>query len=679
MPPVTSPAERAPTAPRRRRAWPRLVALALSAPLILSGCLSLTDPAPSPTTIAVPSADPSAEARQDGTLVVMAPDPVTRLLPPASNPTEALLIDLLYDPLYRLDEHLRPVPVVASALPEVTGNGLTWRIPIREGARFHNGQTIRPADVAFSLRLAASPTCPLGRELCEAIGGHMAANPEVRSSSVVVTLDEPYSPFLAEGLAQLPIVSEDVVKRSTSELIGAAERLESDRPDEVVRRIADAQLDDRCITDDPPDGCLLSDHRKELEDILRRARVGLPPRVAFTDETGLFDENAYAGALLDRLFALGQVFGTEAADRQAAALPLLDVSATPLGGGAFRLDRVADDGARFVLAANRDRAGGRPGVDKIEVLIERDPAVSATRLLTGEADWVLQVGPEQIRTLDGVPGVRIAERPLPVQRGILFNVRPKRVYFDAAARRAFGLCLDRETLATQLDADRPVARDPYRSASWARPEVPAATRDVATATKTLDAAGWRPGSDGIRVKDGVRLASTIAIRPSRADLLAFGYGAAEQLAECGIELTVVELDLTGDTMLDQLRWPNDFDTLLLARQLGTDPDTDVVAFESSRKTTEKNQADANAGGFTSELADHLIADARTSLDEADRTAAYAELQGLLDENAPYWPLWYDSAVSAVSSRVRDGVGMIDPSLERFAWDVGRWSVTAPTS
>ena len=513
MPPVTSPAERAPTAPRPRRAWPRLVALALSAPLILSGCLSLTDPAPSPTTIAVPSADPSAEARQDGTLVVMAPDPVTRLLPPASNPTEALLIDLLYDPLYRLDERLRPVPVVASALPEVTGNGLTWRIPIREGARFHNGQTIRPADVAFSLRLAASPTCPLGRELCEAIGGHMAANPEVRSSAVVVTLDEPYSPFLAEGLAQLPIVSEDVVKRSTSELIGAAERLESDRPDEVVRRIADAQLDDRCITDDPPDGCLLSDHRKELEDILRRARVGLPPRVAFTDETGLFDENAYAGALLDRLFALGQVFGTEAADRQAAALPLLDVSATPLGGGAFRLDRVADDGARFELAANRDRAGGRPGVDKIEVLVERDPAVSATRLLTGEADWVLQVGPEQVRTLDGVPGVRIAERPLPVQRGILFNVRPKRVYFDAAARRAFGLCLDRETLATQLDADRPVARDPYRSASWARPEVPAATRDVATATKTLDAAGWRPGPDGIRVKDGVRLASTIADPP----------------------------------------------------------------------------------------------------------------------------------------------------------------------
>jgi ABC-type transport system substrate-binding protein len=653
--------------------------LALSAPLVLAGCLSLADPSPSPTSTVAPTPGPSAEARTDGTLVVMAPDPVTRLLPPAGNPSEALLVDLLYDPLYRLDEQLQPVPVIASALPDVSDDGLTWRIPIRDGARFHTGQTIRPADVAFSLRLAGSPTCPLGRELCEAIGGHMAGPPDVRSSAVVLTLDEPFSPFLAEGLAQLPILSEDVVKTATADLISAADRLSADRPGDVVARITDAQLEDRCIAEDPPEGCLLIDHRQELENVLKRARVSLPPRAAFTDETGLFDENAYAGALLDRLFALDQVFGTEQADRQAAALPLVDSSVTPLGAGPFRLDRISDDGARYVLAANRDRAGGRPGLDGVELVIERDPAVSATRLLTGEADWILQVGAQQVRTLGDDPSVRIGERALPVQRGILFNVRPDRVYFDATARRAFALCLDRETLATQLDDERPVARDPYRSASWAHPDVPAGARDVAAATAALDAAGWQPGADGIRMRDGVRLASSIAVRPSRADLLAFGYAAAEQLAECGIGLTVEELDLTGDTMLDQLRWPNDFDTLLLARQLGSDPDSDVIAFESSRRTSEQNQADANAGGFTSELADHLIADARRTLDEAERTTAYAELQGLLEENVPYWPLWYDSAVSALSSRVTDEAGTIDPSRERFDWDVGRWSISAPGS
>ena len=51
------------------------------------------------------------------------------------------------------------------------------------------------------------------------------------------------------------------------------------------------------------------------------------------------------------------------------------------------------------------------------------------------------------------------------------------------------------------------------------------------------------------------------------------------------------------------------------------------------------------------------------------SAAYAELQGLLEENVPYWPLWYDSAVSAISSRVTDEAG-IDRPVAR-ALRVGR--------
>ena len=110
------------------------------------------------------------------------------------------------------------------------------------------------------------------------------------------------------------------------------------------------------------------------------------------------------------------------------------------------------------------------------------------------------------------------------------------------------------------------------------------------------------------------------------DLFTFANEAAAQLAECGIELVVEELDLTGGTMLDQLLWPNDFDTLLLARQLGPDPDSAVRAFESSRITSEANRADANPSGFTSSLADHLISSARETLDPAQRAEAYAGVQ-----------------------------------------------------
>jgi len=140
---------------------------------------------------------------------------------------------------------------------------------------------------------------------------------------------------------------------------------------------------------------------------------------------------------------------------------------------------------------------------------------------------------------------------------------------------------------------------------------------------------------------------------------------------------VEELDLTGGTMLDQLLWPNDFDTLLLARLLGPDPDSAVRTFESSRITTEQNQADANPSGFTSSLADHLISSARETLDPVVRAEAYAGVQDLLSQDVPYWPLWYESSVSALSTRVRDAHGPVDPSAPRFDWDISSWSLAAP--
>ncbi|MGD8684106.1 MAG: hypothetical protein PVG27_09170, partial [Chloroflexota bacterium] len=134
-----------------------------------------------------------------------------------------------------------------------------------------------------------------------------------------------------------------------------------------------------------------------------------------------------------------------------------------------------------------------------------------------------------------------------------------------------------------------------------------------------------------------------------------------------------ELDLTGDAMLTQLVYPNDFDTLLWSRPLGPDPDSAVRAFESSRLTTEKNRADENPSGFTSELVDYHVASARETLDTEERIAAYAAVQGEIETLIPYWPLWYDSSVSAVTERLTGRDGPIDPSRSRYDWDISSWS------
>ncbi|MEX1297331.1 MAG: ABC transporter substrate-binding protein [Candidatus Limnocylindrales bacterium] len=636
-------------------------------------------PLPSPT----PPATPAETIRptNDDTLVVIAPEHPTRLVPGDNlNATERLLVDVLYDPLYRLDKEMRPVPELARSLPEVKkkGDGYEWSIPIKADARFHSGEKLKASDVTFSLRMAASHSCPLGRTLCETVRTYMVDNPAKDENVVSITLSEPYAPFLTEVLAQLPILSQEDVKAATREMVRAADRLNENRPDRLITRIRESVLRDACTDQEPPDGCRLADFRQQLESVFRRADIDLPSQAPYTDATGSLDENAYLGDLLDRLAALAQVFDSASQDRNSAALGLLDATVTPFGSGPYELARIRNDGT-YVLRSNPNHTRSEAKIGRMEIRVEPDPEVATTQLLNGAADWVLDVRPDQADIIDGAEGYSAASRPTDIQYGILFNVRPDRVYFDQGARRAFVQCIDHEALATALDPERPLAFTPYTVTSWANPAGQTLrARDVEAAMAALETAGWQMSEDGVRVReDGTRLSTTIAVRPTNVDLYTFANLATEQLAECGIELIVDELDLTGGDTLNQMRYPNDFDTLMWTRRLGTDPDTAVRAFESTRVTTEDNVADENPSGFVSELVDFHVAAARESMDFEVRAESYALVDEEIENLIPYWPLWYESRTSAVSARLEDRDGAIDPAESRYDWDISAWSFREP--
>jgi peptide/nickel transport system substrate-binding protein len=98
---------------------------------------------------------------------------------------------------------------------------------------------------------------------------------------------------------------------------------------------------------------------------------------------------------------------------------------------------------------------------------------------------------------------------------------------DHAVRRALSLAIDRTTIATQLYgfAGRPscnVLAGPPVYVSTANDEC--LTQDIEGANALLDEAGWLPGPDGIRQKDGVRLSilyqtSTNSVRQSTQALI----------------------------------------------------------------------------------------------------------------------------------------------------------------
>ncbi len=661
-----------------------LVALAMVG-ILASGCLSLDEPSPSrspslPPLVSLPppSAVPTEPTRDPGALVVAVPTYPEGLLPPAADESSSLLLSLLYDPLYRLDEHLVPRPRLAASLPKVSADGLTWTIDlVPGGARFTDGARVTAGDVVASLKIAHSPTCSLGRELCATALDIIDSVEVVGDHKVQVTLTRPYAPFLAEVLAQLPILDEAATRSGAALLVRRASGTPPDAPDKLVTSVYRAVGADACLVEQPPDGCDLSDHTPELERMLTRAGLGLPTRDRFTNDTGQVDEAAYANELLDRVAALGQVLSRTGTDRLAAALPLLDLTDRPLGSGPYRVTSL-HPGESVELEAVPDHLPQPAGIPRISLQVIADPALATTRLLSGDVDWVVRTDPDQATAIDAATGVTAGVRPLPAQWTIVFNTRDGRLYSDARVRRAFSMCVDRAGLIAGVGgADVLEASTPVAAGSWAMAPVSSAARDVAGADALLDAAGWVAGPDGIRSRKGERLSSSISIRASQTELLAFTHSVATQLQDCGIELQVQDLDLTGDSLFEQLRWPNDFDTLLTMRALGDDPDPDVEAFEGNHATSADQEVDANPGGYRSADADELIRQARETTDQAARADLYARLQVVLDREVPAWPIWYDTEWSAISERVRGPEGPIDPTKPRYAWDVGGWRLASP--
>ena len=318
-----------------------------------------------------------------------------------------------------------------------------------------------------------------------------------------------------------------------------------------------------------------------------------------------------------------------------------------------------------------------PAIERIVLEVVTDPSVAATRLQAGDLDWVPRIDQALADAVNGSGRpAHAGVRPLDASWVVVFNTRRGRPYADGDTRTAFATCIDRAGLTETVGGGEAIEADtPLAAGSWGMEAGQGGRRDVARANPILDLAGWDLGPDGIRERDGQRLSSTVALRDSQVRLLAMMQAVAEQLRECGIELLVEDLDVTGDRLLEQLRWPNDFDTLLTLRSLGVDPDADLQAFESQHATRADREVGSNPGGFRSAGVDRLVARARTTLDIERRTGLYRRVQDLLTTGVPAWWVWYETGWSAVADRVRgpDG-GPIDTTRPRYEHDIRDWTL-----
>lgn len=216
-------------------------------------------------------------------------------------------------------------------------------------------------------------------------------------------------------------------------------------------------------------------------------------------------------------------------------------SKPPVGTGPFKVVEYKPD--QSVMLERYDGYWGeKPKSKRLAVRFLPDPQTRMKALMAGEVDLVMDASAEAIPSLEKDDRFRVV-RSNPGRNQLIYINKTGKAPYDLGAdksiRQAVSLAIDREAYVDTVFEGN---AEPGR---WMAPEsvlgqhadvVQPVSYDPQKARDVLDAAAWRAGADGIRVKDGRRL-SLVLIGWAEVTPAAFQFIQA-QLKDVGIEVNI---------------------------------------------------------------------------------------------------------------------------------------------
>ena len=334
----------------------------------------------------------------------------------------------------------------------------------------------------------------------------------------------------------------------------------------------------------------------------------------------------------------------------------------PVGTGPWRLVDT-QPGVSDTFARNAAYWGAKPAFDQLVVKVIPDPNTRVVALQTGEIDLVYgaagQIPSEAfVRLRDRAPAFAAAVSP-PLATRVLAMNAARFPTDDPAVRRAINHAVDKDTLVrTILDGIEP------RADFLFAPSVPYADLglkpygfDRDAAARLLDAAGWSTGRDGVRAKDGRRLAVEVDFVGTNAQQRSIAEVLQADLARVGIAVRLV-----GEEESSILARQKDGRFgLIFGETWG--PPYDPASFVSAMRAPSHADYQAQAGLPEKPEIDATIAQALAATDEAERRRLYAKLLTTLHEAAIYLPISHAVAIEVHRSTVA-GVGF-GPTLNEI--------------
>jgi peptide/nickel transport system substrate-binding protein len=342
----------------------------------------------------------------------------------------------------------------------------------------------------------------------------------------------------------------------------------------------------------------------------------------------------------------------------------------PVGTGPYKLvKRVA--GSHMVYQRNMDYHRGAPAIETVIHKFVPDQTVAYTQFKTGEIDvfGLHGVPPVRFEEARKLPGKDALETPAPWVEFIYFNCG-KPQFQEKVVRQALYYAVDKEKWIKDIYYGLPP-----RTLSYLHPNHWAYNQNLKDpgykpekAAAMLEAAGWKKGADGIREKDGVKLAFTMSTTA--------GSKAREQ-AEAMIQANWKEIgvameikNMPASVVWGEYTTQSQFDTLMVGWEPTVGMDPDYTARCHSKQIPAKYGTGSNYVQYENPELDKLLEEGVLISDMEKRKAVYDKIQEILLEDVPFAPIFAYMFMYGKDSALKGY--KINPYVTDITWNIQDW-------
>ena len=343
-------------------------------------------------------------------------------------------------------------------------------------------------------------------------------------------------------------------------------------------------------------------------------------------------------------------------------------AAKVIGSGPFTVDS-EQIGTSLELRAREDYAWapaswenqGRPYLDAVQITVTPEDSVRVGALTSGQAGLIRQLGAQDEARVQEAGFTVLAPQTNGVNNGLNLRFRNE-ILSDIRVRQALAAGIDRQEVVDTIFTEHyPLATSVLSSGALGyRDAGDALDFDPKRAARLLDEAGWAPGADGIRAKDGtpLRLVVNEALpQPRSFEAMTL---VSQQLRKIGVDLSILRTD-SGTAAEAQL----DPDQVQIYHSMVGRADLDVIksqyAGENRNVLLNRDRDGVIADPELETLLDRVAGTA----DPEARIAASGAVQDYLLDQAYVIPLFEEPQVYAAAPEVH-GFGTESVARPSFA-------------